>query len=186
MLSRIRVPHSNHIKQCCHNTHTVVYLTMGAEIAKGSMVEELDFDFRQGQEIFLFSAVYGPALGLTQISSQWEQGGFLPHLSISDSTLFLLLDFGRLFGFLFLYTVGRTPWMEDQHIARSLPTHRTTQTQNKHRQTHPCLEWDSNPRSQRSKERRQFMPQTVRPPWSAPPRAVEVMNTWIYTFNNWN
>jgi hypothetical protein len=31
-----------------------------------------------------------------------------------------------------------------------------TQTQNKHR--HPCLVWDSNPRSQRSSERRQFMP----------------------------
>jgi hypothetical protein len=31
-----------------------------------------------------------------------------------------------------------------------------TQTQNKHR--HPWLEWDSNPRSQRSSERRQFIP----------------------------
>jgi hypothetical protein len=28
---------------------------------------------------------------------------------------------------------------------------------------HPCLEWDSNPRSQRSSERRQFMPSMVRP-----------------------
>jgi hypothetical protein len=31
----------------------------------------------------------------------------------------------------------------------------------------PCLEWDSNPRSQRSSEWRQFMPQTARPLWSA-------------------
>jgi hypothetical protein len=31
-----------------------------------------------------------------------------------------------------------------------------TQTQNKH--GHPCLEWDSNPWSQRSSKRRQFMP----------------------------
>jgi hypothetical protein len=31
-----------------------------------------------------------------------------------------------------------------------------TQSQNKHR--HPYLEWDSNPRSQRSRERSQFMP----------------------------
>jgi hypothetical protein len=32
---------------------------------------------------------------------------------------------------------------------------------------HSCLEWDSNPRSQRSSERRHFMPQTARPLWPA-------------------
>jgi hypothetical protein len=32
---------------------------------------------------------------------------------------------------------------------------------------HPYLEWNSNPRSQRSSERKQFMPQTARPLWSA-------------------
>jgi hypothetical protein len=37
--------------------------------------------------------------------------------------------------FLNLYTVGRTPWTGDQPIARPLPTHRTTQTQNKRTQT---------------------------------------------------
>jgi hypothetical protein len=31
-----------------------------------------------------------------------------------------------LFEFLILYTVGRTPWMGDQLVARPLPTHRTT------------------------------------------------------------
>jgi hypothetical protein len=36
-----------------------------------------------------------------------------------------------------------------------------TQTHNKHR--HSCLEWDSNPRSQCSREGRHFMPQTARP-----------------------
>jgi hypothetical protein len=41
-----------------------------------------------------------------------------------------------------------------------------TQTQNKRRQ-HPCLEWDSDPRSQRSSEQRQFMPYTARPLWPA-------------------
>jgi hypothetical protein len=56
------------------------------------------------------------------------------------------------FSFLILYTVSRTPWMGDQHVARPLPTHRI----NAHR--HLCLEWDSNPRFQRSRERRQFMP----------------------------
>jgi hypothetical protein len=51
-----------------------------------------------------------------------------------------------------LYTVGRTLWTGDQPVARSLPTHRI----NAHR--HPCLEWDSKARSQRSSRRRQFMP----------------------------
>jgi hypothetical protein len=40
-----------------------------------------------------------------------------------------------LFSFLILYTVGRTPWTVDQPVARPLPTHRTTQTQNKRTQT---------------------------------------------------
>jgi hypothetical protein len=75
-----------------------------------------------------------------------------------------------LYQFLNLHTIGRTPWTGDQHVARPLPTHRTTQTQNKRR--HPCLEWDSNPRSQCSSRRNQFMPETVRPSWSASPRLV--------------
>jgi hypothetical protein len=37
--------------------------------------------------------------------------------------------------FLDLYTVGRTLWTWDQPVARSLTTHRTTQTQDKHKQT---------------------------------------------------
>jgi hypothetical protein len=39
------------------------------------------------------------------------------------------------FSFLILYTIGRTPWRGDQPIARPLPIHRTTQTQNKRTQT---------------------------------------------------
>jgi hypothetical protein len=55
-------------------------------------------------------------------------------LSNSGSTV-LLLDLGRLFSFLILYTVGRTPWTADQPIARPLPTQRTTKKQNKCTQT---------------------------------------------------
>jgi hypothetical protein len=33
------------------------------------------------------------------------------------------------------YTDSRTPWTRDQPVARPLPTHRTTQTQNKRTQT---------------------------------------------------
>jgi hypothetical protein len=76
------------------------------------------------------------------------------------------LDLGRFFSFLILYTAGKTPWVGDQSVARQLPTHRTTQTQNKaHR--HPCLDWDSNPRPQCSSGRRRFMPLTARPLWPA-------------------
>jgi hypothetical protein len=39
-----------------------------------------------------------------------------------------LLDIGRFFSLLILYTVGRTPWAGDQPVARPLPTRRTTQT----------------------------------------------------------
>jgi hypothetical protein len=40
--------------------------------------------------------------------------------------------------------------------SQGLYLHRTTQTQNKHTHRHPCIEWDSNPRSQRSSESRLF------------------------------
>jgi hypothetical protein len=60
-------------------------------------------------------------------------GGYLSiYLSMA---LHPLLDLGRFFSFLILYTVGRTPWTGDQPIARPLPTHTTTQTRNKRRQT---------------------------------------------------
>jgi hypothetical protein len=71
------------------------------------------------------------------------------HRSGSGSAV-LLLDLGHFFSFLVLYTLSTTPWMGDQPITRH--THRM----NAHR--HPCLEWDLNPRSQCSSERRQFMP----------------------------
>jgi hypothetical protein len=41
-----------------------------------------------------------------------------------------LLQFLNLF-----YTDDRTPWTSDQPVARQLPTHRTTQTQDKRTQT---------------------------------------------------
>jgi hypothetical protein len=62
-----------------------------------------------------------------------------------------------LFQFVNLYTVGRTPWMGNQPVA-SLCLHAE---QHKHRinaHRHPCLEWDSNPRSQCSSGRSRCMP----------------------------
>jgi hypothetical protein len=55
----------------------------------------------------------------------------LHHFSFSLSlSLWLYSPCGpwRLFQFLNLYKVGRTPWTGDQPEARPLPTHRTTQT----------------------------------------------------------
>jgi hypothetical protein len=51
-----------------------------------------------------------------------------------------LLQFRNLFP-----TDGRTPWTIDKPDARPLPTHRTTQTQNKRPHKHPYFEWDSRP-----------------------------------------
>jgi hypothetical protein len=54
-------------------------------------------------------------------------------LTVYGSTAFV--DLGRFFSFLIRYSVGRNPWTGDQPVARPLPTHRTTQTQNKRIQT---------------------------------------------------
>jgi hypothetical protein len=42
---------------------------------------------------------------------------------------------GRFFSFLILYTFGGTPWTGNQPVVRPLPTHRTSQTQNKRTRT---------------------------------------------------
>jgi hypothetical protein len=46
-----------------------------------------------------------------------------------------LFGLGRFFSYVIFYTVGRTPWTGDQHVARPLSTYRTTQTPNKRTQT---------------------------------------------------
>jgi hypothetical protein len=85
---------------------------------------------------------------------------------INGSTAFVgpwpLIQFRNLF-----YIGGRSPQTSDQPVARPLPTHRTTQTQNKLTHRHPGFEWNCSPRTQCSSERRWFMPYTARQPWSA-------------------
>jgi hypothetical protein len=53
------------------------------------------------------------------------------------------------FSFFILYTVGKTPSTGDQPVAKPLPAQSRINAQR-----HPCLEWDSNPRSQCSSRRR--------------------------------
>jgi hypothetical protein len=82
-----------------------------------------------------------PWNGLQISSGWWELRGIYKivgilwiYLSVYGSTVFLL-DLDYFFSFLILYTVSKTPWMGDQLVTRLLPTHRTTQTQNKRTQT---------------------------------------------------
>jgi hypothetical protein len=42
-------------------------------------------------------------------------------------------------------TYGRSPWTSDQPVTRPLPTQDNTAQKDKDK--HPCLKWDSNPRS---------------------------------------
>jgi hypothetical protein len=55
--------------------------------------------------------------------------------TVLQSLLDLGGDLGGFFSFLIIYTVCTTPWTGDQAVARPLPTHRTTQTQNESKQT---------------------------------------------------
>jgi hypothetical protein len=74
-----------------------------------------------------------------------------------------LLDLSGFFSFLILYIVGRTSWTEiSRSQGRYLHTELHKHRINAHR--HPCLEWDSNPRSQCSSHC--IMHQTARPPLS--------------------
>jgi hypothetical protein len=70
------------------------------------------------------------------------------------------------FSFLTLCRVGRTPWTRDQ------PCFKTATYAGQHKQardgdSHSCLEWGSNPRSQCLSGWRQIMSQTAWPPWLA-------------------
>jgi hypothetical protein len=78
-------------------------------------------------------------------------------LYIFSFWLYSPLDLGGIFSFLILYIVGRIPWTGDQPVVRPLPTHRTTQTQNKRIYTSmPQVEFEPTiPVFERSK---QFMP----------------------------
>jgi hypothetical protein len=83
---------------------------------------------------FLISAIIEPILTVRCVGSLSNVVGginfgsyrFCVPLPLTYRWLYSpLLDFGRFFSFLILYTVGRTPWMEDQHVARPLPKHGT-------------------------------------------------------------
>jgi hypothetical protein len=77
-------------------------------------------------------------------------------LSVYGSTV-LLLDRGRFFSSLICtQSVGLLGRVICPSQGRYVHTEQHKHGINAHR--HPCIEWDSNPRSSLSKERRQFMP----------------------------
>jgi hypothetical protein len=59
------------------------------------------------------------------------------------------------------WIVGRTPWAGERPDARPPPTQDNTTQKNV--DIHPCLEWDSNLRTQCSSGRRQYLLQTALP-----------------------
>jgi hypothetical protein len=78
------------------------------------------------------------------------------YLSIYGLQSFLL-DLGRFFSFLiYIQSVGHLGRGISPSQGRYLHTEQPKHRINAHR--HPCLEWNSNSRSQRLSERRQFMP----------------------------
>jgi hypothetical protein len=79
------------------------------------------------------------------------------------------MDPGRFFSFLILYTGGRTPWTGDRPVARRY-LHTEQHKHNINAQRNQCLEWDSNPRSQCSSRRKQFIPYTAGSLW--PPKFI--------------
>jgi hypothetical protein len=76
-----------------------------------------------------------------------------------------------------IWRVIRTPWTGNRPDTKPLPT------QDSAKHTHPCLERDSNPRSQCSSDRRQYVPQTARPLGPATYR-IMMVNYWKPTTLN--
>jgi hypothetical protein len=60
-----------------------------------------------------------------------KNGGAIPHSFLLGSTA-LLLGLDLSLSLLIAFTVCMKAWTGDQPVARPLPAHRTTQTQNKH------------------------------------------------------
>jgi hypothetical protein len=122
---------SRHACSCSEAGLVVKMATMLEEYATEEQRSGVRFLWAKGlnandinEEIFLYIYIY-PSIGLQPFVGSW-----------------------RLFSSLIFYTVGSTPWAGDQSIARPLPAHTG---QHKHRinaHRHPCLKWDSNPRSQ--------------------------------------
>jgi hypothetical protein len=96
------------------------------------------------------SQPYGPPQTVTEIALPFFYSHFV--------------GFCPLLRFLILCTIGRTPWTVDRASeGRYLHTEQHKDRINIHR--HPCLEWNLNPRSHPSSERRRFMPRTALPLW---------------------
>jgi hypothetical protein len=68
-----------------------------------------------------------------------------------------LLGLGRFFSFL-IFLRSQYDSLDGGSARRKAATYTQNNINTEKTHTQPCLEWDSNPRSQRSSELRQFMP----------------------------
>jgi hypothetical protein len=113
------------------------------------------------------------------LSKKWLIHFFVPWCSLwrigirETLVSFQFLDFRQ--------SVGRPGLEINPSQGRYLHTGQHKHRINVHTK-HQCLKWDSNPRSKRPSERRQFMPQTVRLPWPAtrPFRGCVISRSWQY------
>jgi hypothetical protein len=95
------------------------------------------------------------SIALTQVREFYKHHLFKLLASRTYQWLYSLSGPWPFFQFLDLYTVGRT------HLTGDPPRRYLHTRQHKHRinaHRHPCLEWNSNPRSQYLNGRRLFMP----------------------------
>jgi hypothetical protein len=122
---------------------------------------------RPASEVTKISLNYGHQLPMRLIMKQTVCTHYLMCTACNYRLMLMALQpfcwqLGRFFGFLILYTIGRT-LLCGGSAHRKVCTYTQDDTQNKHTHRHPYLTWDSNPRSQHSGVRRQFMPETARP-----------------------
>jgi hypothetical protein len=78
------------------------------------------------------------------------------YLSMTLQTFLLNLD--CFFSILIVYTIGVTPWTENQAVARPVPTQNNIKTEYMHTDIHTLSGIRTHDPSVRASERRQIMP----------------------------
>jgi hypothetical protein len=87
-----------------------------------------------------------------------EGSSFIHSFIRSSMALQYFVGPGLFFSFVIFFTQSVGLLGQEISPSQGRYLHTGQHKQNKRTQRHPCLEWDSNPRSQCSSERRQFMP----------------------------
>jgi hypothetical protein len=139
------------------NTLYLLELALTSPTSGGCSVDIVRLQTQAMEFVFLFVCLF--SYPLTSIIFSFT----FCMLSVSENIFFSpdlepLWALASDFKFHDHFADGRIPWTSDQLVARPLPKHRTTQTQNKHYTVHPCLLWDSKPLSRLQNEQKQYIP----------------------------